>query len=282
MSKVAIITDSTAYLPKNLLEQYKIEVVPLKVIWGEKVYNDGVDITPEDFYNRLTQDKTIPTTSQVTIGEFKALFDEHETDGKETLAILISTGLSGTIDSAYQAKALLPGNTIEIVDSLSSTVQLGWMVLAGARCAQAGGDLTACKKAVEQARENSGVVFAVDTLEYLHRGGRIGGGKRFLGTVLNIKPILTVKDGRVDALEQARTRKKSLKQLVEIVAEQTKGKTNLRVGIAHANAASDAAQLHETVVAQLNPVETMIVELSPAIGTHVGPGTIALGYHYDH
>jgi DegV family protein with EDD domain len=139
----------------------------------------------------------------------------------------------------------------------------------------------ACKAAVEQARDNSGVVFAVDTLEFLHRGGRIGGAKRFLATMLNIKPILTVDDGRVDALEQARTRKKSLVRLVEIVAERVDGKSNVRLGVSHANAADDAQRLLDMAITKINPVETMVTELSPTIGTHVGPGALALAYQFD-
>ncbi len=281
MSKVAILTDSTAYLPQSLLWEYQIGVVPLKVIWGEESLDDGVDISPQEFYNRLPNSTRMPTTSQVTVGEFQAVFEGYQAKDRDVLAVLLSSGMSGTIDSANQAKDLVSGVKIEIVDSLSTTLQLGFMVLAGARCASQGGTLTDCKAAVLQARENSGVVFGVDTLEYLYRGGRIGGGKRFLGTVLNIKPILTVNEGRVDALDQARTRSKSLKRLVEIVAERTAGKTNLRLGVSHANAAEDAATVLAMATRQLEPVETMIAELSPVIGTHVGPGTISLAYQVD-
>ena len=281
MTKIAIITDSTAYLPDDLLQQYQIDVLPLKVIWGGESYDDGVDLTPQDFYDRLPDSTTMPTTSQVTVGEFKRLFEQRLSEGKEILVILISSGLSGTVDSAVQAKSQFPGEKIEIVDSQSTITQLGLMVLAGARCAEAGGDLMACKAVVEEARANSGVVFGVDTLEFLSRGGRIGGGKRFLGTVLNIKPILTVYDGKVEALEQVRTRKKSLKRLVEIVAERSAGKSNLRLGISHANASQDAATLMALADEHLNPIETLLSELSPVIGTHAGPGTIALAYQFD-
>jgi DegV family protein with EDD domain len=281
MSKVAILTDSTAYLPQALLAQYQIGVVPLKVIWGEESFDDGVDITPQEFYNRLPASTRMPTTSQVTVGEFQARFEQYHAQGQEVLAILISSAMSGTIDSANQAKALLPQAQIEIVDSLCTTVQLDFLVLAGARCASQGGSLADCKEAVLQARANSGVVFGVDTLEFLYRGGRIGGGKRFMGTVLNIKPILTLNEGRVDALEQVRTRSKSMKRMVEIVAERTAGKTNLRLGVSHANAAQDAEAILALAASQLGPVETLVADLSPAIGTHVGPGTIALAYQFD-
>lgn len=281
MSKIAILTDSTAYLPQALLDQYHIGVVPLKVIWGEENLDDGVDISPQEFYNRLPASTTMPTTSQVTVGEFQGRFEDYHAQGQQVLAILISSGISGTIDSANQARTLLPQAQIEIVDSLCTTLQLGFLVLAGARCASQGGSLADCKQVVLQARDNSGVVFGVDTLEYLYRGGRIGGGKRFMGTMLNIKPILTLNEGKVDALEQVRTRSKSMKRMVEIVAERTAGKTNLRLGVSHANATEEAVALLEMAASQLGPVETLVADLSPAIGTHVGPGTLALAYQFD-
>jgi DegV family protein with EDD domain len=281
MSNVAIITDSTAYIPEDLLNKYNIHVLQLKVIWGEESLDDGVDITPTEFYERLAVSGTSPTTSQVTIGEFKQLFEKLHADGKEILAILISNELSGTMASAIQAKALVPDAVIELFDSKSTILELAFQVLAGARAAESGASLAECIKAVEKARDNSGLVFAVDTLEFLHRGGRIGGAKKFLATVLAIKPILTVEDGKVAALDQARTRKKSITRLIEIVAERVEGKSNLRLGVSHANAADDAKKLLEAASAALNPIETITTELSPVIGTHVGPGTLALAYHFE-
>lgn len=281
MAKVTVVTDSTAYLPGELLQAYAIEVVPLRVILGNESLKDGVDIFPAAFYQRLAASASLPSTSQVTVAEFQQLFEGLRARDQEVLAVLISSQMSGTVASALQAQAELGSTGIEVFDSLSTTLQLGFQVLAGARAARAGASLQQCRAAVEQARVQSGVVFAVDTLEFLHRGGRIGGGKRFLGTMLNIKPILTVHEGRVEALEQARTRRKSINRLVEIVAERTAGKTGLRLGVSHANAPAEAQDLLDLAREQMHPVETLVADLSPAIGTHVGPGTIALAYHYE-
>jgi DegV family protein with EDD domain len=280
MSRVVVVTDSTAYLSEDLLKELEIQVLPLKVIWGEESFDDGVDMSPNEFYDRLETSDVMPSTSQVTIGEFTQLFRKLHEDGKEILAILISSALSGTVASAEKAKEEVPDARIELVDSQTTISELALLVLVGARAAKAGASLEECKAAVEKARDNSGVVFAVDTLEFLHRGGRIGGGKRFLGTVLAIKPILTLKEGKVDALEQARTRKKSLSRLLEIVAERVEGKKNVRIGVSHAKSLEDAQALLASAKA-LNPVETLITEMSPVIGTHVGPGTVALAYQYD-
>lgn len=281
MPKVAIITDSTAYLPQELIQQYDIHIIPLTVIFGEESFRDGVDISPAEFYSRLQTTEVMPTTSQVTVGAFKKIYEQLHQEDCEILVITLSGRLSGTVESAEKARELVPGAKIEIVDSLSTTVEQGFVVLAASRGAANGASLAECKQIAVQACERTGVIFAVDTLEFLHRGGRIGDAKRLMGTILNIKPILTIRDGRVDALEQARTRKKSFNRLIEIVAERVTGKSNVRLAVAHANAAAEAQSLLETACSNLNPVETMITELSPVIGTHVGPGTVALAYFYD-
>ena len=280
MSKVAIITDSTAYLPDDYLREYNIHVLPLKVIWDEESFDDGVDMTPNEFYDRLEKSDVMPSTSQVTIGEFIQLFQKLHAEGSEILAILISSALSGTVASAMKAKEEVPEARIELVDSKATIGELALQVLVGARAAKSGASLDECKAAVEKARENSGVVFAVDTLEFLHRGGRIGGGKRLLGTVLAIKPILTLVDGKVDALDQARTRKKSMSKLVEIITERVAGKSNVRLAVSHAKSLDDGKTLLDAANS-LQPIETLISDMSPVIGTHVGPGTLALAYHFE-
>ncbi len=278
MSKVAIVTDSTAYIPEDLLTQYSIRVVPLVLIWGEETFLDGVDIQPTEFYQRLKKDKVHPTTSQANPEKFKEVFSELLEKNHEILTILISSKLSRTVDSAKQALESFPGAPIEIVDSQSTSMAMGFQVLAAARAAQDGASLAECKSLVLRAIENIGVVFAVDTLEFLHRGGRIGGGARFLGTALNIKPILELREGRVEALERVRTRKRSLARLVELVKERTAGKQPLRLAVLHANAPEEAQEVLDQAIRELSPIESLLSEVSPVIGTHAGPGTIGLAY----
>lgn len=278
MAKVAIVTDSTAYIPQDLLIRYSIRVAPQILIWGEDTYLDGEDIKPHEFYQRLEKDKVHPTTSQVTPTKFKEIFAELLEKEHEILAILISSKLSGTIDSANQALENFPGASIEIVDSQSTSMAMGFQVLAAARAAQEGASLAECKALAEKAIQCTGVVFAVNTLEFLHRGGRIGGGARFLGTALNIKPILEVRNGRVEALERVRTRKRSLARLVELVRERTAGKQPIRVAVLHANVPEEAREVLEQAQKELSAVESVFSEVSPVIGTHAGPGTIGLAY----
>lgn len=281
MSKVAIVTDSTAYLPQKYLEQYDIQVAPLSVIFGNESFSDGVDMSPSEFYVRLQKTEVMPTTSQVTVGAFQEMFEHLYQAGREILVIMISGKLSGTITSAEQAAKLFPEAQIAVVDSLSTTIELGLLVLATARFAESGASLAECKQFAEQARLRTGLAFAVDTLEFLHRGGRIGSAKRLMGTMLNIKPILTISYGSVAPLAQVRTRKKSIRRLVEIIIEAVDGKSTPILAVAHANAPDDAQNLLEMASALLHPIETMLTELSPVIGTHVGPGTVTLGYYFE-
>ena len=279
MKKVAIVTDSSPYLPAELIEQHNIEVVPLNVIWDEDCYLDGVDITPEEFYQRLENARVMPSTSQPSVADFETKFRSLVEAGYDILAILISEDLSGTVSSAVQAKKLLPEANIEIVNSRSLAMALGFQVLAAAQAANQGSSLEKCKQIAEQARDNTGVVFVVDTLEFLHRGGRIGGAKRFVGTLLDIKPVLAIDDGVVVSVDQVRTQKKALERIVDIIEERVNGHTQVRLATLHADNPQTAQQILEKAVDRIRPVETVFSEVSPVIGTHAGPGAVGLAYH---
>ena len=181
MSKVAIVTDSSPNIPENIIKENRIHIVPLTVIWGEETYYDGVDITPTEFYNRLEKAKVMPSTSQPSVADFEVLFRSLHEDGYDILAVLISEDLSGTISSATQAKKLLPKANIEIINSKSIAMALGFPVLTAAKAANQGASLAECKRIAEDACKKTGIIFVCDTLEFLHRGGRIGGAKGLLG-----------------------------------------------------------------------------------------------------
>ncbi|MBS1248959.1 MAG: Protein DegV [Chloroflexi bacterium] len=281
MSKVAIVTDSSQYIPQDLIDKYNINVVPLVVIWGEESLNDGVDISPEEFYTRLESATTMPSTSQPTIPTFEKIFQGLHAQGYDILAVLISNVLSGTISSATQAQKLVPDANIEIINSESLSMGLGFQVLAAARAAKKGASLEECKQVAENAKEQTGVVFVVDTLEFLHRGGRIGGAKRFLGTVLNMKPILGIENGIVDSIDQVRTQKKALARLLDIIEERAQGYSKVHLATLHANNHEAAVALLEEAKGRFNTVETVFSELSPAIGTHAGPGALGLSYWFE-
>lgn len=278
MSKVIIVTDSTAYIPKEYVDKHKIRVAPQVLIWGNQTYSDGVDITPEEFYRRLSTSKTMPSSSQVSIQSFNTIFKEIREEGNEGLAILISEKLSGTIDSAVKAQQSLADPAIEIVDSQTTAMAMGFIALETAKAAEQGATLAECKSLAEHLKANTGLAFAVDTLEFLHRGGRIGGASRLLGSALNIKPILELVDGQVEPIERVRTRSKSITRLVEIITERIGGRQPVHLATLHANAQSDAIELLEQAKAQIGGVEHVLSEVSPVVGTHAGPGTLGLAF----
>lgn len=283
MSKFAIVTDSTAFLPAELVRKHNLTVTPQVLIWGEETFRDGVDIQPDEFYNRLKTAKVMPSTSQVSPADMQSAFQGLVDQGFDVLGIFISSKLSGTWQSAVQGRDMMggAGGKVTLVDSQSTAMALGFQVLAAARAMESGASLKECAAFAEKAHERTGVFFAVDTLEFLHRGGRIGGAQRFIGSALNLKPILALKEGKVEGVERIRTKSKAHDRVVELVVEQVKGKSNIRLATLHANAVEDAKKLLDRASSELSPVEALLTELSPVVGTHAGPGTVGLAFMFD-
>lgn len=283
MAKFALVTDSTAYIPSEYIQKHNITVVPLVLVWGDETFRDGVDIRPDEFYSRLKTAKKMPSTSQAIPAAMQAIFQPFVDQGVEVLGIFISSKLSGTLQSALQAKEMMgnAGEKLTLVDSQSTAMALGFQVLAAARALETGASLKECAAIAEKAHERTGLFFAVDTLEFLHRGGRIGGAQRFIGSALNLKPILALKEGRVEGVERIRTKSKAHDRILELVSEQVKGKSNIRIATLHANAAEDAKALLDRAKLELNPIETIFTEVSPVVGTHAGPGTVGLAFMVD-
>jgi DegV family protein with EDD domain len=278
MGKTIVVTDSTAYIPSPLILKHGIRVVPLWLVWGSEAFRDGVDIMPSEFYARLKTSKVMPSTSQTTPDEFKKVFTPIVEGGNSILAVLLSSKLSGTLDSAVQAKQSLPGAKIEIVDTLTTAMALGFSVLAAARAIQGGADLAEATQVAKQAVDKCGVIFLVDTLEFLRRGGRIGGAQAFLGTALNMKPLLTLHEGTVEALDRVRTKSKATDRMLDIIEERIGSGRPLRFATLQAAAEAEAKALLERAKERFHPEETIFSEVSPVIGTHAGPGTIGLAW----
>jgi DegV family protein with EDD domain len=280
MSKIALVTDSTTYMPPELLRKHSISVAPQVLIWGDQTYKDGVDIQSGEFFTRLKTAKVMPTTSQVSVVSFQEIFEDLVSKDHEVLALLVSAKLSGTIQSAMQAKELMgsAGEKVHVVDSQSVAMALGFQVLAVARALENGAGLKDAIALAERSYQYTGVFFAVDTLEFLHRGGRIGGAQRFVGTMLNMKPILAIQDGRVEGIDRIRTKTKAHDRVLELTVEKVAGRTPVRLATLHANAADDAKALLSRAEQVLNPVESIFTEVSPTVGTHAGPGTVGLAF----
>ncbi len=281
MSKIAIIVDSTAYIPQELVEKHNLYVIPLSVNWSGETMKDNVDITADQFYTRLPQTKDIPTTSQPSAGEFVEIFEEAAKTADSAIAILISNELSGTVASAQAAIGMMEDFPVEVIDSQNTSMALGFLALEAARAAEAGKSQAEIVEIVRDAMERMSIVFVVGSLEYLHRGGRIGGASRLFGSLLSIKPVLHLANGRVEPLTKVRTKKKAVKHILDMAAEAMAGKSNVRVAVLHASEMAGAEKLKADVIAQMNPIEVVITDISPVIGTHIGPGTLGLVYYAD-
>jgi len=281
-SRIAIVVDSTAQIPVELAQEYGIHVIPQTLVWGTETFKDDVDITPTEFYDRLRDDPSFPTTAQASELEFQELLTSVGADAEEGVLVMVLSGeLSGTLNSATQARKLLPEMQIEIVDTRTMAMAMGYVVLAAARAAEKGKSLAECAQLARDMLDKVGVLITVDTLDYLHRGGRIGGASKVLGNTLKLKPVLTVKDGVVAEAGKVRTRTKAIKHVVDSVCAAVEGKHNIRLAALHAAAPDDAAVMLKMASERVNPVEKHLAELSPVVGAHVGPGTVGLVWCTD-
>ena len=276
--RIAVVTDSTCDLPRELAEEHGIRIIPQVLIMGTKTWRDGVDIDPPAFYELLQTSPDCPSSSQPSVPDFEAVFAELAKDADGIAAILVSDELSGTLNSARMAKESLPDVPIEIVDTRSVSAQLGFIALAAARAAAAGADLQTVADTARAMIGHASVYFVVDTLEYLHRGGRIGAASRLFGTALNLKPLLAIKDGIVQPVTKVRSRRKALATLLQILDEELAGKERIQMAVLHVAAPEEADRLAEQLVDRYHPTEMIHAECGPVVGTHVGPGTLGAAY----
>jgi len=279
MKKIAIVTDSSAYLPKDFVKLNNIKVIPLRLHWDDTTLMDGVDITPKQFYERLEKSSTIPSTSQPSAGDFLRTFKDLTPYYDGIMVPLISSGISGTVASAKTASALFAEIPVEIIDTHSTSAGLGLVVTAVAQAVSDGKSLKEITQLAEGIVKRLKVFFVVDTLKYLHKNGRIGGASRYFGTALSIKPILFLDDqGKIDALEKVRTKRKATEKLIQLAVEQADRKP-VSVSVMHANALEEVKNLRDLLLEQLDCKQIDIYDISPVIGVHVGPGTIGLAIY---
>ncbi len=279
MAKIAIITDSTAYLEKKYVKKHNIQVIPLNLHWDGDTFKDGVDITPDEFYDRLKTSSTLPTTSQPTYGDFQVIFKKYASDYDGIIVALLSSGISGTVDSALMAQKSFEDIPVEVIDTKTTSGGLAIVVKAIAAAVDSGKSLDETAALARAIAAQICTYFVVDTLKYLHKGGRIGGASRYFGTALNIKPILYLnEEGKIEALEKVRTKKKAVKRLLELAVEKAAGE-KCYVGIFQAQALKEAEAMRDEIQQMLDCYEVGIYQLSPVIGTHVGPGSLGISVH---
>jgi DegV family protein with EDD domain len=263
-----------------------IHVVPLYVMFGEQTYVDGVDLSSDEFYRLLRSSPQLPTTSQPTAEDFvKAYTEVWESmpAGEENAIVSVhaSVKMSATVNSARAAAKRLPEMTIHVIDSESISMGLGLIALAAARAAKEGQSATEIMTLVQELMEKLQVVFTVDTLEYLHKGGRIGGASALIGSLLSIKPILVLDGGQVEPLEKQRSRRRAVGRVLELVAEGVGDSTCVHAAVLHCDAPDAAQEVIDAVAGQFTCVELFAAETGPTIGTHAGPGTVGVAYYTE-
>ncbi len=279
---VKIVTDSTADIPLELIEEYGIGIVPLKIRFGEKEYRDGIDMDSESFLEKLSESSDFPITSQPPSEEFRSAYDTLLED-KSTASIIsihLSSGLSGTYNSAKQgAKASSNPKHISIFDSKSISLGLGLMVLEAARMAKESKTVEEILERLEYMRDNSGIYFTVDTFEYLVKGGRIGKAKGFVGNLLNLKPILKVSDGSISAAGKVRGKSKVINGMISLLHTDIPDTATVRFAVGSAGA--DLRELSNTLQREFNVKPELTVDLCPVITAHTGPGTLGVFYFIE-
>lgn len=273
--RIAIVTESTADIPGELAAERQIFTTPMHIYWDGKDLRDGVDIAPVEFYERLVTSRTQPTTSQPTIPEFTATFEHARrvTGATAVIVLTMSAKLSGTYNAACQA-ARAVGFPVFVVDSRTGSLAHGLTALALADARDNGiGPQDAVRLARELA-DRTKMIFALNTLEYLYRSGRVSNLKRFLGAALQIKPILHVQDGGITLLEQVRTRRRQIERLFKVFEEVADCSRPLRVGVLHGNSFEEMHEFVERIRAKWNPIQLVTNTVCAPVGVHTGPGSL--------
>ena len=279
--QIALVTDSTSDIPAAWVKQYDIAIVPLTIIFGSQQYLDGVDLTAEQFYQRLPNEKVHPTTSQPTPDAFLDVYRRVAANGAaEILAITISSAMSGTFNSASRAAQESP-IPVHVLDGKNNSMGLGWQVITAARAREAGGGVEAMLAAAEQVQKDMVYYISLDTIEYLSKGGRISEAARFLDSIIQIKPLIYVRPdtGTVGASIPGRSRKTAIEGLYKEFFKHTRTDRPMHITVLHNDAFAEAQALAERVRTEFSPKELFISIVSPALGVHTGPRAIALcGY----
>jgi len=277
---VKIVTDSTADLSPELIKELGITVVPLYVRFDKEVYRDREDITEDDFYKRLLQDPTHPNTTQPTPQDFAEVYQKLSSEADGIISIHISEKLSGTCNSALQGKELMEKECpIEVIDSKTTSMALGFIVIAAANIAKSGKSLQQITEEVKQVVSSVKLLVVFDTLKYLAKGGRIGKAKSMLGSVLSVKPILTIKDGEFVPVGQVRSRSKGIEKLLDYVKDTADIED---LAVIHSTTPDEAKSLAERISSMLSPKQARIARLGPVLGVHGGPGVLAIAIIRKH
>jgi DegV family protein with EDD domain len=276
--RTAVVTDSTAYIPKELRDRLNIHMIPLSVIFGNETYEEEVEITAEAFYEEVKH-KELPTTSQPSTGQFVELFEKLSADYDAVISIHLSSGISGTYQGAVTAGSMVEGIRAYPFDSEISCMVQGFYVIEAAEMAAAGKDPQDIMARLEEMKQTVRAYFMVDDLSHLQRGGRLSSAQALIGSLLQVKPLLHFQDKVIVPFEKIRTRKKAMKRIADLLGEAASGGGEYRAVIIHANREKEAYDWKAELEKELPNVEFMIGYFGPVIGTHLGEGSMGLGWY---
>lgn len=273
---IRIVTDTMSDIPQEVVNKYNIALIPAYVNFPDESFRDRFDLTSSEFYKRLVAADVLPTTGQPSVRDFEVLYRRllAETPEATILSVHLSAALSGTIESGRQAANMLPEADIQIFDTRSLSLGEGLMVREAAHMAHEDAPLEAILKRLTDMRDNIQIYYTLDTLDYLVKGGRIGRAARLMGTLLDMKPILTLDKGAIEAHSRTRTRERAIGTLRDLALDAGRGKRGIHIGVMHSTCEEDARRLADELRAELEPDVLLITEIGPSIGTHVGPGTL--------
>ena len=273
-----IVADTTCGLPRDMLAQRGVPLIPQVVMFGEESFHDDKELNTAAFLQKLKASKKLPKTAAPEPPLYYPIFEEAKVHGESVVVVAPTSKASGTVRSAQTAVAEFPGVDIRVVDTLTISCNLGSLVLVADDMAKAGKSADEIVDKLDYLIPRGKLYFLVDTLEYLAKGGRIGGAKRLLAELLEVKPILQVKDGQIEAFEQQRTKKRALARLVEVVAEQCKGGVDAHLCVLQVEAEEEAKALVEELKAKVPVSNIPIYNLPPAIVVHAGPKAMGVGF----
>ena len=280
---IRIIADSTCYLPKEYIDKYNVSIVSLNVLLNGKSYRE-TDLENDWFYKEMSKSPSIPTSSQPSIDDFYKAIESQVKEGHDIVGIFLSSDMSGTFSTSNLVKEMIlekyPNANIVMLDSRSNCMQAGYAILEAAKAAADNKSLDEAVSIAKSVIENSKFIFVPDTLDYLKKGGRIGGAAALFGSLLQIKPILTVTDGKTTVLTKVRTKKKAIDKIIDTVMEQNLKSPIKGLIVHHINCESEGQELANKLQDKLGISNIKIQSIGPIIGLHVGPGSIGVAYHY--
>lgn len=279
--KTAIVTDSTSYIPKDIREEWGIEIVPLNVIFGDTSYQEEFELSSNEFYEKIKTEENLPKTSQPSIGYVTEVYERLAKDYDAIISVHLSSKLSGTYQGAISASQMVEGVQVYPFDSEIAAMPLGFYALEAARLAKEGKDPETILARLENIKSKMEVFLMVDDLSHLHRGGRLSGAQALVGSLLQMKPVLTFEEGKIIPYEKIRTRKKAVNRIKALFDEKVLSGTHTKLTIIHAKREEEALQLKAEIEEKYDNVEIIISSFGPVIGTHLGEGAIGMAWYSE-